>query len=608
MWPMKAPVPRPGPETERCCGPARHRHWPWAFPGICFAAFVAGWAGPLAAGPGGAPSATHRAPAIAASLLSRAVPGVQSADGTGTITIPPTVPTVVPASGTTTLTFIYTASANQNLKLGSIALAVPPGWTPPSAAGQGGIKVACVAPAGNCNVARATFFFAGQQVTVGNIILPAGQSLTITYSDATAQGSAGPATFRAFEQSTTTGSLIELHPSPVVTVTCADGTGTETVSPGTMTAASTSTLIFTYTPASGCEVVGGAVSLTVPPGWTPPSATPGAAGYVTTSPGSPAPAVSGSAITVTGITLAAGQAFTITYSNATAPGSTTTSTFATSEQTASTGRPAPLLAPPQVTVEPASTGSSSPATGTSSSSPTGTSSSSPATGGTIPVQPTGVGRTTGTPTGTMTVAPTTVTASRPGTLTFTYQPPASGLAFPGEVTLLVPPGWTPPSTAPGQAGYTTSTPGALSVSGRQITVTGLALGPGQALAITYRPTAAPGAAGPSAFDASERPGSANVLTDLTSSPSVTVAGPSPFHIPLQLLLVLLAAGCVAAVSAVRYLRHRTRPAPAASVEAMPQAGPPGTVSVQHTGTGATHAVSIEPHPDAAVTTIEETRP
>ncbi len=604
MWPMKAPAPRPSPETERSCGPAGHRHWPWAFPRICFAAFVAGCAGPLAAGPGGAPAATHRAPVVAASLLSRAVPGVRSADGTGTITIPPTVPTVVPASGTTTLTFIYTASAEQYLELGSIALAVPPGWTHPSPAGQGGIKVACVAPAGKCSVARATFFFTGQQVTVGNIILPAGQSLTITYSDATAQGSAGPATFRAFEQSTTGGSLIELHPSPMVTVTCADGTGTETVSPGTVTAASTSTLIFTYTPASGCEVVGGAVSLTLPPGWTTPSATPGAAGYVTAGPGSPAPAVSGSAITVTGITLAAGQAFTITYSNATAPGSTTTSTFATSEQSASTGRPAPLLSPPQVTVEPpVSTDSTSPTASTGSSSP-----ATGGPGGTIPVQPTGVGRTTGAPAGTMTVAPTTVTASRPGTLTFTYQPPASGLASPGEVTLQVPPGWTLPSTAPGKAGYTTSTPGALSVSGKQITVTGLTLGPGQVLAITYRPTAAPRAAGSSVFDASERPGDANVLTALASSPSVMVPGPSPFHIPLTLLLVLLAAGCVAAVSAVRYLRHRTRTAPTPSVEAVPQAGPPGTVSVQHSGTGATHAVSIEQHPDAAVTTIEETRP
>jgi hypothetical protein len=103
----------------------------------------------------------------------------------------------------------------------------------------------------------------------------------------------------------------------------------------------------------------------------------------------------------------------------------------------------------------------------------------------------------------MTVAPITVTAFRPGTLTFTYQPPASGMASPGEVTLMVLPGWTPPSTVPGTVGYTTATPGALSISGRQITVTGLALNPEQTLAITYRPTAAPGTAGPSGFDASE---------------------------------------------------------------------------------------------------------
>jgi hypothetical protein len=174
--------------------------------------------------------------------------------------------------------------------------------------------------------------------------------------------------------------------------------------------------------------------------------------------------------------------------------------------------------------------------------------------------------------------------------------------------LRVPPGWTPPSTAPGTAGYTTSTPGALSISGRQITVTGLALSPGQVLAITYRPAVAPRTAGPSVFDASERPGGVNVLTALASSPLVTVAGPSPLHIPLPLLLVLLAAGCVAVVSAIRYLRHRTRTASTPSVTVMPQAGPPGTVSIQHRGTGATHTVSIEPHPDAAVTTIEETRP
>jgi hypothetical protein len=536
---------------------------------------------------------------VAASLLSRAAQALQIADGAGTMTV---LPTVVSASGTARLSFTYTVVAGHFLKQGAIALTMPPGWTPPAKSGKGAIRVecaGCVPPDPNDYL-----HIAGQQVVITPINLVKGM-LKIIYSEATAQGWAGSAIFNASDQSTYNPQLPfdALAPS-VVTVTCADGTGMETVSPNTVAAASTSTFTFTYTPASGCAMEGGAVSLTVPPGWTLPSATPGAAGYVTTSPGSPAPAVSGSTITVTGITLAAGQAFSITYRNATAPGSATTSTFATSEQTASTVRLTTLLSSPQATVEPpVSSGSTTP--------PASASSSPPATGGpggTIPVQPTRAGQTTGATTGTMTVAPTTVTASRPGTLTFTYQPPASGLASPGEVTLMVPPGWTPPTVAPGKAGYTTSRPGALSVSGRQITVTRLALGPGQALAITYRPTAAPRGAGPSVFTASERPGSAVALTALASSPSVTVAGRSPFHIPLQLLLVLLAAGCVAAVSAVRYLRHRTRPPPPPSVEAVPQAGRPGTVSVQHSGTGATHAVSIEPHPDAAVTTIEDTRP
>ena len=439
MWPMKAPAPRPSPEAERSCGPARHRHWPWAVSGLCLAALVAGWAGPLLAGLGGAPAAGHRAPLVAGSLLSRAVPGVLSADGTGTITVPPTV---VPASGTATLTFTYTASAQQELKGGSIALAVPEGWTSPSAAGPGGITVACAPHATLCSVAGAKLSFAGQQVTAGNIDLAAGQSFTITYSDATVPGSAGPATFGALEQSTTGGSLTGLNPSPMVTVTCADGTGVETVSPGTVTVAAISTLVFTYAPASGCELVGGTLSLTVPPGWTLPSAAQGTAGYVTTSPGSPPVAVSGSVITVTRLTLAAGQAFTITYSNGTAPGSTTTSTFATAEQSTSTGKPSQLLSPPQVTVGlPVSTASASPTAGTGSSSPAiGGSGGGPAS----------AGGTTGAATGAMTVAPTTVTASSPGTLTFTYQPPASGMAPPGEVMLMVPPGWTPPSTAPGR--------------------------------------------------------------------------------------------------------------------------------------------------------------
>jgi hypothetical protein len=86
-----------------------------------------------------------------------------------------------------------------------------------------------------------------------------------------------------------------------------------------------------------------------------------------------------------------------------------------------------------------------------------------------------------------------------------------------------------------------------------------------------------------------------------------VAGPAPFHVPIQLVLVLLAAACVAAASAIRFLRHRRGPVSPPNVQALPHPGPPGPVSVQPGRTGATHAVSIEPHPGAPVMTIEETR-
>jgi hypothetical protein len=399
-------------------------------------------------------------------------------------------------------------------------------------------------------------------------------------------------------------------------VTCADGTGVMMASPNMVNAASDSTLTFIYTAAGVCGVDGGAVSLDVPPGWTPPSPTPGAGGYATSSLGSQSVFVSGMRITVSGVTLARGQTLTISYNHGTAPGSATTSTFGASEQSTSTGTLTPLDASPpvSVTVAPPTSGPASPRTASPSSSPTEGQSSPPTGGPTGPAGPsveptTSVSSAPSADTGTMTVSPDTVTASRPGTLIFTFRAPAGGLVSSGEVALEVPPGWTTPSREPGAARYTTSNPGELSVSGRRITVTGATLSPGQPLAIIYRPTAAPQAVGPSVFAASERPAAASLLAALASSPSVTVAGPPGLHIPVQLALVLLAAGCVAAVSAIRHLRHRRlQPALTPSVQAVHHAGPPGTVSVQQTGTGVTHTVGIEPHPTAIVTTIEETRP
>jgi len=553
---------------------------------MCLAVLALGLAGPLATGTDSAVAATGRAAVVTAASLPHAVRGLQIVDGAGTMTVSPAS---VPASGTTTLTFTYTAAPSQNLKLGSLELDVPSGWTPPALAGPGAITVACLSPA-PCSVAQATVSPTGQKVTIGRIILGAGQALKITYA-ARVPAAAGPATFNAFEQSTTQGSLIGLIPSPEEMVTCADGVGTVAVSPGSVAASSTRKLIFTYAPPGGCLVVGGTVSLRVPPGWTLPSATPGTAGYVAASPAAQSISVSGNAITVTGVTLAAGQALTITYHQATAPGSATTSTFAAGEQSAGTGKPIALLTSPQVTVRPVATSSPTPSASTGSPSP--------ANG--TPGHPRGASA------GTMTVSPGTVMAAHPGTLTFTYRAPAHGLARSGEVTLLVPPGWTPPSVTPGNAGHTTSRPGAVAVSGRRITVTGAKLAPGQPLVITYRPTATPPAAGTSVFAASDRAHASNALTALAASPSVIVAGRAPSHLPIQLVLALLAAAGLAAAAAIWFLRHPTGPVPPPNVQALPHSGPPGVVSVQPSRTGATHAVSIEPHPDAPVMTVEETR-
>jgi hypothetical protein len=47
---------------------------------------------------------------------------------------------------------------------------------------------------------------------------------------------------------------------------------------------------------------------------------------------------------------------------------------------------------------------------------------------------------------------------------------------------------------------------------------------------------------------------------------------------------------------------------AASVRAVPQAGPPPTLAVRDTGRRPTLTVRIEPHASTSVTTIKENRP
>ncbi len=144
----------------------------------------------------------------------------------------------------------------------------------------------------------------------------------------------------------------------VLTSLAADGTGTVTVAPTQVPASSSGNqLVFTYTAAAG-GMDGGTVTVAVPPGWTPPTATAGQPGSVTASGGTGADTVSatGQVIAVAGVTLAAGATLQIVYgsgggaSGVTAPALQGSSAFTATSASSPTGTPSALAAPAVVQV------------------------------------------------------------------------------------------------------------------------------------------------------------------------------------------------------------------------------------------------------------------
>src|SRR5205807_8085216 len=131
--------------------------------------------------------------------------------------------------------------------------------------------------------------------------------------------------------------------------------------------------------------------------------------------------------------------------------------------------------------------------------------------------------------GTLTTPTSIVTASQTGrTITFTYTAAAGGISN-GSVTLVVPSGWSAPSTTGANAGYTTATAGTVSVSLQTITVSSLTLAGGSTFTITYGSTAGggPGATatsttGAQTWTTQEKSTANGSLTDIASSPSITV--------------------------------------------------------------------------------------
>jgi hypothetical protein len=131
-----------------------------------------------------------------------------------------------------------------------------------------------------------------------------------------------------------------------------NGSGTETISPTTATHGSSgNTFTLTYSaPATGA-LYDGKLKITVPSGWTAPSQP----GLVTASIGSMS--VSGQTITISGLRLAPGAAFTVTYGSiaggmagVTVPSSTGAYIFTTKQGSVSGANPVPLASSPTVTV------------------------------------------------------------------------------------------------------------------------------------------------------------------------------------------------------------------------------------------------------------------
>jgi subtilase family serine protease len=138
-----------------------------------------------------------------------------AANGTGTLTANTT--SVVHATGAHTIAFTYTPAAG-GMQSGAVTLAVPAGWSAPSAT---------TSAAGYTTASGGTVSVSGQTITVSGISRATSQPLTITYG---ARGSGGPGatapstavgaqTWQAKEKSTSGGTLTNLAASPSIKVT-----------------------------------------------------------------------------------------------------------------------------------------------------------------------------------------------------------------------------------------------------------------------------------------------------------------------------------------------------------------------------------------------------
>jgi Bacterial Ig domain len=407
---------------------------------------------------------------------------VNAANGSGTMVA--STNNVSASQTGRTITFTYTAAAGGMVN-GVVTVAAPAGWTAPSTT-----PVA----AGYSTASTGVVSVAGQTVSVSGVTLAAAATMTIVYGDtsgggpgSTASAATGAQTWQGRQQSTVAGVLANLAASPSITVYAADGAGTAVSSIAVVSAGQTGrTVTLTYTAVAG-GILSGSLTVVVPGGWTPPATSAGP-GFTTSSLG--VLSVVGQTITVTGVTRTVGQTVVITYgSGATATATATpgAQTWQLKESSTAAGVLTAIAASPSITVY-AADGS-----------------------------------------GTLTTPTSNISASQTGnTIVLTYAA-AAGATSTGTVTLVVPAGWSAPSTVANANGYTTASAGTVTTAAQTITVSNLTLAGGATTTITYGSKAGGGAGatatpatGAQTWQGQERSTAAGLLIALASSPSITI--------------------------------------------------------------------------------------
>jgi len=265
---------------------------------------------------------------------------------------------VANASAENTIAFTYTAPPRP-LTDAVVTVTVPPGWTAPvttNAAGCTGATAGAVTTS-------------GQTITVSDLTLPANGQTVITYGatssgactagdGATASSTPGAPVWQARVEPTAGAEPTSLTSSPSIDVYAADGSGTLTTPITDVLAGSTgNTLRFTYTAPTG-GVSDGAVTITVPSGWTAPVTTNASACTAATT---GTIGTSGQTIIVSNLNLAANTSAVITYGatsggncsaddGVTAPPSSGTSTFTAEEMSTEDGTLSTIAASPTITI------------------------------------------------------------------------------------------------------------------------------------------------------------------------------------------------------------------------------------------------------------------